>query len=785
MTSLRLTEFPNAEIVEKISRHKMIDPPEQRDMYHAYLKSIKDGKSVIQYKGKKQDNQVLGRLYSATPYMLSSCNMWNRARATLFKDTEYDIDMINAHFKLLLAMCKRYRENFPPETYEILEKYCEDRDSIFEDIYVNEMIIDEYNLNNNEAKTKKDFLKTLFTIKLYGGSVRTWENTYGLNDDDYELSEVFTALENELTYIAKTIVKIHPKSDLAMKMYVEKVKKKMKHKYYDEKEVGDIKIKTPSPHKLLAYLLQDKEREVVCSAIKKAQKAGFTVTCYSYDGFQVLKNDGIHDFLSTINDIDEGVEFVVKPFRDPLPLDDKYLIEPEPDCFDALTMWRIGLKQTFDEDVNKYILKPSTTLDLKKKKEYFDKYFMFVSNQKKIVQELSCGIFNFIAPNDTKYFANVEYVNEKGDKSPFINWWLKQLDRREYEKMECLPPPCETPKNVYNLWKGFEIEETELDDSADVSVIMDHFYNVAGCDEKVRDYLLDWFAHKIQKPAIKTEVCLILYTDGEGAGKGIFSECLMKTMLGKYHKDYFQTIKKMCEIGTRFSNVAEKLLAVHNETKAQATYGLIDQIKDFITEQTFNKELKGANIEVGLRALCDMILTTNNDNCMKISQSDRRFAIIECNEDNIGNQEYFKKVWFAFNDKKIVRKFYQLLKDRDISNFFAQADRPITKIYEEFKKSSMSAIDLFWAERYIKWKDCDGDKIDKPKISYMWDCFQRFHEKNFPKNQHYYTLFTFSKASRKIKGIYKDAQTVKVDGETQKCFVIEYDELEGLYNKSL
>jgi len=782
MSSLRLTEFPNPSIVERLSRHKWIFD-EQRDMYYAYYKCIKDGKAVIQYKGRKQEGTVLGRLYSATPYMLSSCNMWNRARATLFAETEMDIDMVNAHFKLLLAMCKRYREHFADGTYDMLEKYCTNRESMFEDIYVNDMIIDEYNETNNEAKTKKDFLKTLFTIKLYGGSVRTWEKTYGLNNDDYELSEEFSALEFELEYIAKTIVKIHPKAEIARGMYHEKVKKKMKNKLYEDKAEGDVRLKEPKPHKLLAYLLQDKEREVVLNAIKKAQAEGFTVTCYSYDGFQIKKDDAIHRFLEKINDESEGVEFIVKPFRDPLPLDEKYLVEPEPESFNPLAMWRIGLKQVYDEEINKYILQPTKHNDMMKKKEYFEKYFMFVNNQKKIVEELSCGIFNYITPTDSKYFANVEFVNEKGDKVPFINWWLRQMDRRQYDKMECLPPPCHVPKNVYNLWKGFGIEEVEYDETVDTSMIKEHFYNIAGNDETVREYLLNYFAHKIQKPAIKLEVCLILYTHLEGAGKGLFAEELMQSFLGKYETEYFTVIEDIKEINARFNNIPEKILGVVNEVEAKDTFGLVDKLKGFITNKVFNKELKGCTMERGLRALCDLIITTNNDNCMKVSESDRRFVIIECNEEVIGDYEYFGKIWNAYKDKRVIRAFYEELKNRDISNFIPQRDRPRTKIYEEFASSSISPVRSFWGEQFINWKDDGGEPIEKPKLNDMWTKFLKYFERCFPSRSHSYSIKTFSRESRKIDGVWKECQTVRLDNRTHKCIVVEWGKLQSLYDK--
>ena len=359
------------------------------------------------------------------------------------------------------------------------------------------------------------------------------------------------------------------------------------------------------------------------------------------------------------------------------------------------------------------------------------------------------------------------------------------MDRRQYEKLECLPPPCSVPKNVYNLWKGFGIAEEELDPNIDISIILEHFYNIAGRDDIVRDYLLDWFAHKVQKPAIKTEVCIILYSDKQGCGKGCFAEELMKAMLGKYQTEYFAVLDSIKEIGERFNNIGEKLLSVVNELEGRDSYGLIEKIKDFITRKTFNREIKGSTMERGLRALCDIMMTTNNDNCMKIDQSDRRFVIVECNQDIIGDIEYFNKLWSSISDNRVMRSFYQLLMDRDISSFVPQMNRPKTAIYDEIQKASLSPIQLFWAEQYIRWEDANEDPIDKPLVKDKFKSFNYFYENSYPNKVHNYSVNAFSRASRKISGFFKDTQQHREDGRTNKAFVINYPEMKELYLKTL
>ena len=800
---LKLTEFPNFDVVEKLARHKSVHP-EQRDLYYAYARAIKDGKVHMNYKPRRIDDEPLGRLYSTTPYMMSSTSMWNRCRATLFKDTEYDVDIVNCHFRLLLGMCRNYEKSQIIEEcdYQILQHYCENREEVFENFYINEDAIERFNEEYDENKTKKDMLKTLFTIVLYGGSVKTWEKTYCLSMEDYDLSTEFYGIECEVNFLAKTIVKNHPKANMAREMYLRKVKKKSRVGCYDDKKEGDEKIKEPKPQKLLAYILQNLEREIVVGAIKYLQRKNFTVTCYSYDGFQIKKDERIHDELQNINDEEKCVEFIIKPFRDPLPLEDKHLEPPVLDKFDALEMWRIGLVKQFDEETQKYVIQPTTQSSMKKKQAYFEKYFFWIRSQKKLCEIMSDGNYNYIGTTHfDMYFNNVKYVNEKGDHCHFIKWWSKQLDRLTYEKQECLPPPCHCPENVYNLWKGYEIAEEPYDETADFSILLEHFWNVSGRDDDAKEYLLNWFAWKVQKPGKKLEVALVLYSEEEGTGKSCLAEQIMKMFLGSYQAQFFRILKGIKDIVGRFNNVGEAFVAVLNEASGQDSFGCVDKIKDFITQQTFNKEMKGLTIENGQRSLCDMIYTSNNDNCVKIPPTDRRFAIFEAYDGVVKNYDYFKKLWNALEDKRVMRAFYQYLMDRDLNDFIPQRDRPRTEVYQTFAVNSLSPIQHFWIEKYREYTNDKlrmfqqewnpdanaGATMYAIPISDAYNAFDRYFTNDF-KKAHSYSKNKFSRASRKVDGVMAKTMNYQIErnGEksVEKCILIHWEGMVDLVKQA-
>ena len=66
-----------------------------------------------------------------------------------------------------------------------------------------------------------------------------------------------------------------------------------------------------------------------------------------------------------------------------------------------------------------------------------------------------------------------------------------------------------------------------------------------------------------------------------------------------------------------------------------------------------------------------------------------------------------------------------------------------------------------------------------------WERFNHFYSDMCPNKQHYYTKITFSKNSRKLDGLHNDIQIRKVDGQSNRCFVIHWEEFEPLYQKSL
>jgi hypothetical protein len=259
------------------------------------------------------------------------------------------------------------------------------------------------------------------------------------------------------------------------------------------------------------------------------------------------------------------------------------------------------------------------------------------------------------------------------------------------------PPPLYTPANVLNLWDGWPIEKIPLDESVDYSPIFKLFNSVCGnCPDSV-NYLLNWFAHKVQYPGKKTMVALIFYTQEEGVGKTMISEEIMKSFLMDKGDEYVASHTKLEPIVGKFAVAGEKLLNVLNEANLSDTAKGADELKSFITDKTFFREEKSIQGEMCAN-ISELIATTNNSNAFKVGTYDRRFQIFEPDTSVANDKEFFNPIVKALESVAVMRKFFEFLKNRDISNFAPSQDRVMTKIYQQMKGASLHNIELYFMD---------------------------------------------------------------------------------------
>lgn len=328
-------------------------------------------------------------------------------------------------------------------------------------------------------------------------------------------------------------------------------------------------------------------------------------------------------------------------------------------------------------------------------------------------------------------FANKmfrKWEDGKMKKENFYWWWLRDENRRSYERMDFIPPPMNCPDTVYNLYKGFAAEklpEVPADEVKElIKPIQRHIDLLTKGDS---DYFNKWLANIIQTPSVKSETALVLRDEtqllksGGGVGKNLLMEWFAKHLLGD---EYFAMVSNNSELFNPFNEHLEhKLLVFVEEAQAKANGKEIDQLKGMITRkiQTINR--KGVP-KYEQNDFTRYIFASNNTNPISsqgAGPSDRRFAYYDVDRSKRGDTDYFIGLSKAMDNPKVTRAFYQYLKNMNTyqSPIEFQNNRPVTSAWLDIRRMNADPI-LRWVMTRVE----NGDGVSGESA----DLFRNFQD---------------------------------------------------------
>jgi hypothetical protein len=287
-------------------------------------------------------------------------------------------------------------------------------------------------------------------------------------------------------------------------------------------------------------------------------------------------------------------------------------------------------------------------------------------------------------------------------KTRFTKLWLADEKKKCYETF-VFDPSCKNMPYEYNTFNGLIAEQfppivSESKVNELVKPIIKHFDGVYG--EEFTDYILKWLAVPIQRPLQKTNVAIIAKGD-EGVGKDIVMDAYRERVIGSSYA--YQTASPQEDLFGRFSNgVRERLFVCIDETKGKDFVENTDKLKNLITSKTIRYEEKNVMTK-DIPNLSNFYFTTNNNNPIHISSSDRRYVAIKCKDTyhyrvmgKEASKEYFTKLYKYLQRQDVCRAFYQYLKGlnlTDCDNF--QAFRPNSDYYKELQRLNLHPLDRF------------------------------------------------------------------------------------------
>lgn len=251
--------------------------------------------------------------------------------------------------------------------------------------------------------------------------------------------------------------------------------------------------------------------------------------------------------------------------------------------------------------------------------------------------------------------------------------------------------------NKYNVFPGFKARKVDLT-TMDPRLyrILQHIYIVwANRNDSLYSYLLSWLAFPFRNLE-RTNVCLVLIGD-PGCGKSMIFEFLVKFVYGENIAamvDNFEPILQRFNsliAGKMLICVDETVRADHKQFNAD-----FNKFKPKVTGNTTQVERKGMDISTVLNynsyAIC-----SNHDIPVKIEERDRRHIIVDCNNEFVGNNDYFNSLVNDCFNQETGDLFYSYVRS-DIQKILVPLlplyqTEAKTRIIDALKPSSNTFLD--------------------------------------------------------------------------------------------
>ena len=353
--------------------------------------------------------------------------------------------------------------------------------------------------------------------------------------------------------------------------------------------------------------------------------------------------------------------------------------------------------------------------------------------------------------------------------------WNSNNNRRDVKRIAFdARPDGERDPNIFNIWQGYNVnsEDAQVFDEDDADAILDHIFNI-WCQGNTEhyDYVINWFAHILQKPWIKIGTLLALKSD-QGAGKGIIFDMIGKIM-GTAH--YSQSASMANITGDFNGGIEGKVLIDLDEAFWGGEVKMMGKMKNLITErsQLINKKCKEAYEVENTTAFS---ITTNNNLFAGVEKGDRRHMCLNLDNKYAGietpeTRVYIEAVRGAGSGKEVPEKIYgafaKVLYNVNLDGFRPRKI-PRTELLQD-------QIERGWGSVVRWWKDCLSDgNFGLPDYDQQYKNGDQLSEYSTKKTEYDVQMETY--------GFIKD----KVNGRSEvETYQTKVKTLVGAYRKSV
>ncbi len=506
---------------------------------------------------------------------------------------------------------------------------------------------------------------------------------------------------------------------------------------------------------ILNRVLCKMENEVLMAAVGNVGR----VDTLMFDGFHLDKGAYTEDTISTLNEAtaEFGITWAVKPFDDAIKVPAEFDFD---EWANDATDYQ-SVKRKLEKD-NARILEPP----------------MFISRPNDKSPYYPCNEKGF------KHKTSTYVYESKKGLAPIYNQWMKDPHCRTYNGIDFIPDERKCPSDVFNLFTGFPRSLT--DEVADTSIIHEHLREVvAAGDDAVYQYMLNYEAHMVQKPAELPLVAIVMKGE-QGGGKDSEIDKLER-LIGEEHCHRTSNISDM--VGNFNPSMFKKMLYQLNELGGKDGFSSKESIKHFITANRYDINSKHKDV-ISHGNYLRLFILSNNHTPVEIPYDDRRFVVLKVSSAWKGNADKFDEFHTAIRDPKVMDAYYTELMQRDISAFVPKIDRPLTSAYKSMKQNCISDVykmlrDNFEGDTYKNYGEVAGDEfyirpVEFKQMYQFWMINEGFPSPEYPRQ------LVLTKIND-IDGVRLDAKHRFGGGESTRCykFNLAYLKLfiEGVFGK--
>jgi len=237
----------------------------------------------------------------------------------------------------------------------------------------------------------------------------------------------------------------------------------------------------------------------------------------------------------------------------------------------------------------------------------------------------------------------VEGEGKNGAAGALGDVWFKH-PHTEWCAVGMYPRVKDCPPNVLNTWCGLPKSKGKA--VGGVAVGCEKFKwhvreNMCAGNAGQYAWIMNWLAHMVQRPWEKPGTAIVLRSEKEGTGKGLFGEYIRR-LVGDALS--FKTSNPQDIVGTFNAGMDDKLLVVGDEILFKGNKPATDAIKSLITEPTVSIRRMRTDAQVR-PSYVRVVLISNHDAVMDIRRGDaRRITVVDMDSAK-SSADWLDDVW--------------------------------------------------------------------------------------------------------------------------------------------